>query len=77
MAAMVPRSARMASTGVMVLRRLLEPALSLLRVSDMSVIIVVRTQHSAGPTLMPLETSRNAPGELLTFQSGHFNAAPH
>ena len=28
MAAMVPRSARMASTGVMVLRRLLEPALS-------------------------------------------------
>ena len=48
MAAMVPRSARMASTGVMVLRRLLEPALSLLRVSGgvMSVIIVVRTQHS-------------------------------
>ena len=73
MAAMVPRSARMASTGVMVLRRLLEPALLVLRVSGvmMSVIILVRSQHSA---LRPLETSRNAPGGLLNT---HFNAARH
>ena len=39
-AAIVPRRARMASTGVMVFRRLLEPALSLLRDSGVMVIMV-------------------------------------
>ena len=63
----VPISARMASTGVMVLRRPLEPALSLLLVSGVmvSVMMVVRAEHGDLVTMSVL-TSRSDPGGLRT-----------
>ena len=71
-AAIVPRRARMASTGVMVFRRLLEPALSLLRDSGVMVTIV-RAGHGQHHS----QASRTAPGGQLITQSSHFNAASH
>ena len=78
-AAIVLRRARMASTGVMVFRRLLEPALSLLRdsggmVTMVTVIRVVRAGHGQHHTVS-VPASRRAPGGQLITQSSHFNAA--
>ena len=69
-AEMVPRRARRASTGVMVLRRLLEPALSLLRDSGglVSVIMVVRPGHGDRGL-----TSRRRPGGMVI--TSHSNVA--
>ena len=62
-AAIVPRRARMASTGVMVFRRLLEPALSLLRDSGV-MVTMVRAGHGHHHTV---PASRRAPGgQLIT-----------
>ena len=75
-AAIVLRRARMASTGVMVFRRLLEPALSLLRDSGgmVTVIRVVRAGHGQHHTVS-VPASRRAPEGQLITQSSHFNAA--
>ena len=78
-AAIVLRRARMASTGVMVFRRLLEPALSLLRdsggmVTMVTVIRVVRAGHGQHHTVS-VPASRRAPEGQLITQSSHFNAA--
>lgn len=67
----------MASTGVTVLRRLLEPALSLLRDSGgmVSVIMVVRPEHGDRGMIISLLASRRSPGGMVI--TSHSNAAAH
>ena len=67
----------MASTGVMVLRSLLEPALSLVRDSEgmVSFIIEVRSEHGDRGLTMSLLASRGGPGGMVI--TSHSNAEGH